>query len=122
MATKFREFITRNGTTVLAGKNAQNNESLIEQAEDNEELFHTVAAGSPFVNIKDKPKKGDIKEAAVFCARYSRDWKKNKEDVEIHRFKKKDVYKEKSMALGTFGIKKFKKIKVTEEDIKNWLQ
>ena len=119
---KFREYITKNGSSVLAGKDAKNNEDLIAQAEANEEVFHTAAPGSPFVNIKGKPKKGDIIEAAVFCARYSRDWKKNKKGVvEVHRFKAKDVYKEKGMKLGTFGIKKFKIIKVTPKDIENWL-
>jgi predicted ribosome quality control (RQC) complex YloA/Tae2 family protein len=122
MIKKFREYITKNGTSVLAGRNAKNNEELIAQVEPNEEVFHTAAAGSPFVNIKGKPKKGDIMEAAVFCARYSRDWKKNQaEVVEVHRFKGKAIYKEKGMKLGTFGIKKFKIIKITKKDIENWL-
>ena len=112
MELKFRELITRAGSTILAGKDAKNNEALITQIAPNEEVFHTAAAGSPFVNIKGKAKKGDIKEAAIFCAIYSRDWKKNKRDVIIHRFKGEDIYKEKSMKTGTFGIKKFKIIKV----------
>jgi len=122
MELKFRELITRAGSTILAGKDAKNNEALITQIAPNEEVFHTAAAGSPFVNIKGKAKKGDIKEAAIFCAIYSRDWKKNKRDVIIHRFKGEDIYKEKSMKTGTFGIKKFKIIKVKEEQIKNWIQ
>ena len=119
---RFREHITRNGTEVLAGRNAKNNEELINQIEKEEEVFHTTSAGSPFVNIKEKAKKGDIKEAAIFCARFSREWKKNKKDVEVHRFKGKDIYKEKGMKLGTFGIKKFKTIKIKKEEIKNWMQ
>ncbi len=122
MTVRFREYITHNGTTVLAGRDAKNNEQLVEQVEPEEEIFHTAAAGSPFVNIKGKPKKGDLKEAAIFCARYSRDWKKNKTDVEVHRFKGKSIYKEKGMKVGTFGIKKLKKIKITEKQIKNWMQ
>jgi len=122
MIKKFREYITKTGTSVLAGRNAKNNEELVAQVDSNEEVFHTAAAGSPFVNIKGKAKKGDIIEAAVFCAFYSRDWKKNKKEIiEVHRFKGKDIYKEKGMKLGTFGIKKFKIIKVTKEDIENWL-
>ena len=122
MVLKFREYITKNGTSVLAGRNAKNNEELVTQVGPNEEVFHTAAAGSPFVNIKGKPKKGDIMEAAIFCARYSRDWKKNKkQEVEVHRFKGQSIYKEKDMKLGTFGIKKFKIIKITQKDIENWL-
>jgi len=118
----FREYITLNGTTVLAGRDAKNNEELIKQVGKNEEVFHTVAAGSPFVNIKGKSKKGDIKEAVIFCARFSRDWKKNKDDVKVHRFKGKDIFKKKDMKLGTFGVKKYKIIKVKKEWIENWQQ
>ncbi|MBU0894222.1 MAG: DUF814 domain-containing protein [Nanoarchaeota archaeon] len=119
---KFREITTRNGVKLLAGKNAKNNEELITQVERNEDVFHTAAAGSPFVNIKGKAERGDLKEAAIFCARFSRDWKKNKKDVIVHRFKGKDIYKEKGMKIGTFGIKKFKIIKIKKEVIENWLQ
>ena len=76
-----------------------------------------LLAGSPFVNIKGKAKRGDIKFAAIFCAKYSRDWKKNKKDVIVHQFKKHDMLKEKIMKTGTFGIKKLKKIKVKKQDI-----
>ncbi|MAH03525.1 hypothetical protein CMI39_01920 [Candidatus Pacearchaeota archaeon] len=114
---KFRELVPISGTTILAGKDAQNNEDLINQVRPSEEVFHTAAPGSPFVNIKGKPKRGDIKEAAIFCAIHSRDWKKNKKDVKIHRFKGKDVYKGKNMKLGTFGIKNFKVINVKKEEI-----
>jgi len=114
---KFKELRTPNGTIILAGRNAENNEELIKQVNPLEEVFHTAAPGSPFVNIKGKPKKGDIKRAAIFCARYSKDWKKNKKEVLIHRFKGKNIYKTKDMELGTFGVKKIKIIKVKKEDI-----
>ncbi len=118
--TNFRKFETKHGTLLLAGKNADSNEELIKQVEPDEEVFHTELPGSPFVNIKGKPKKGDIKEAAIFCARYSRDWKKNHRNVEVHRFKGKDVFKVKGMKTGTFGVKKIKKIKVKKGDIERW--
>lgn len=114
---KFRELITESNTLLIAGRNAENNEELIRQVGKNEEVFHTSTPGSPFVNIKGKPKKGDIKTAVIFCARYSRDWKKNKRDIEVHRFKGRDIYKRKDMKTGTFGIKKFKRIKVKKRDI-----
>ena len=115
--TNFRKLISENGTLILAGKNDESNEQLISQVEDNEEVFHTKEAGSPFVNIKGKAKKSDVKIAAIFCAKFSRDWKRNKKDVAIHQFKGKDIYKEKEMKVGTFGIRKFKTIKIKKEDI-----
>ena len=113
----FRRFVTKSGTIILAGRNAENNEELIKQTGKNEEVFHTSTPGSPFINIKGKPKKGDITTAAIFCAKYSRDWKKNKRNVEVHRFKGRYIYKEKGMKTGTFGVKKFKRIKVKRRDI-----
>jgi len=120
---KFREFETSSGKLVLAGKSAKNNEELIAQANDNEIVLHTAKPGSPFVNIKSEGKKvskKDIKEAAVFCAAYSQDWRDNKADVVVHVFKGKDIYKKKGMKLGTFGVKKFKIVKIKKEDIKKF--
>ena len=117
---KLRELITKKGTLVLAGKDASTNEALIKQVKPNEEVFHTIAAGSPFVNIKGKPKFGDVKEAAIFCAVYSRDWKQNKTDIVVHRFKGKDIYKTKDMKLGTFGVKRLKKIKIKKQVIERF--
>ena len=118
---KFREFITKSGKLVLAGKDAESNEKLIEQAEKAEAVLHTKEAGSPFVNIKskenEKATKKDIKEAAIFCARYSHDWRDNRKQVVVHYFLGKDVFKIKSTKLGTFGVKKFKEIKVKKEEI-----
>ena len=85
----FREIITDRETMIFGGKSSANNEELVKQVRIEEEVFHTDAAGSPFVNIKGKARKGDIKDAAVFCAAYSKDWKKNKGDVVVHRFKGK---------------------------------
>jgi len=124
---KFRELTTSSGNLVLAGKSAENNEKLIEQVGSEEIVLHTKAPGSPFVNIKARTNgprtpitKKDIKEAAVFCARYSQDWRNNKNDVIVHYFLGKDVYKNKAMKLGTFGVRKAKEIKVKKEDIKKF--
>ncbi len=116
--TKFRELVSKRGTLILAGKSSENNEELVKQIEPNEEVFHTALPGSPFVNIKGKPKPGDIKEAAVFCARYSKDYRDNKSDVIVHRFSGKDIYKKKGMEQGTFGVKKMKSMKIK----KQWIQ
>jgi predicted ribosome quality control (RQC) complex YloA/Tae2 family protein len=117
---KFRKFKTSSGKTVLAGKSAENNEQLIKQVKKEETVLHTKKPGSPFVNIKGKAIKKDLKEAAIFCARYSRDWRDNKKDVIVHYFKGKNVYKEKGMKLGTFGVKKAKEIKVKKKDIEKF--
>lgn len=118
---RFRTGFTSSNRVMLAGKNAEQNEMLVRQAGENEILLHTKAAGSPFVNVKGekKPSEKELKEAAGFCAKYSRDWKKNHKDVEVHVFLKKDVFKEKIMPQGTFGVKKFKKIIVKKKVLQN---
>lgn len=118
----FREIITDRGTMIFCGKSAPNNEELIKQVRKNEEVFHTATPGSGFVNIKGRARKGDIKDAAIFCAAYSKDWKKNKGNVVVHRFKGKDVCKKAGMKIGTFGVKKIKKIKVKKEEIQEFLK
>jgi predicted ribosome quality control (RQC) complex YloA/Tae2 family protein len=114
---KFRESVTKFGTVILAGKDEKSNEELVKQAGENEEVFHTEAPGSPFVNIKGKPRNSEIKIAAIFCAKYSRDWKKNIGDVIVHRFKGKDIFKTKEMKTGTFGVKKFNIIRIKKAEI-----
>ncbi|MBS3094589.1 DUF814 domain-containing protein [Candidatus Pacearchaeota archaeon] len=119
---KFREHITKKGTLVLGGKSAQNNEELIKQIEPNEVVLHTEKPGSPFVNIKGKPKFGDVKEAAIFCARYSQDYRDNKSDVVIHQFKGRDISKDRKMKLGMFGVRNIKKIKIKKKWIEGFLK
>lgn len=117
MRMNFRKLELKSGSLILAGRNAENNEELVKQAGKNEEVFHTKSPGSPFVNIKGKSKKGDINIAAVLCAKYSREWKKNRKDIIVHKFKGKDIFKLKGMKKGTFGVKKFKTIKIKKSDI-----
>jgi len=120
---KFREFETSSGKRVLAGKSAENNELLVAQIEKNEDVFHTVNPGSPFVNIKSlKTNKKDREEAAIFCASKSQDWRDNKSDVSVHWFKGKDIYKKRGMKAGTFGVKKFKLIKIKKNEIETLLK
>ena len=119
----FRKALTSSGKVMLAGKNAEQNEQIIKQVELGEFVLHTKKPGSPFVNIKGKANKEDIKEAALFCAKYSQAWKKAKvkpEKVEIHVFLGKDIFKNKLMKTGTFGVKKLKKIILKKEDIEKW--
>jgi predicted ribosome quality control (RQC) complex YloA/Tae2 family protein len=118
MENKFREFMTSAGAIVLGGRNAKNNEEIVAQVEPGETVLHTAKPGSPFVNIKGKASHQDILDAAIFCAKHSQDWRDNQEDVEVHIFKAKDIYKEKGMKTGTFGVKNFDVIKVKKHDIK----
>lgn len=119
----FRNFTTTSGKEVLAGKSAETNEELIKQAGKDEIVLHTAKPGSPFVNIKsgkEEITKKDIEEAAVFCVKYSQAWKKAKKkptNVEVHVFFGKDIFKTKDMKLGTFGVKKHKKINVKTDKI-----
>jgi predicted ribosome quality control (RQC) complex YloA/Tae2 family protein len=115
----FRKFQTSSEKLVWAGKNAENNEDLIKQVEDDEIVLHTSAPGSPFVNIKGKANKIDIKESAVFCAFYSQAWKKakTKKDVQVDYFLGKDIMKVRGMKTGTFGVKKSKKIIIKKAEI-----
>ncbi len=122
---KFREFETSEGNKVLAGKSAENNEKLIEQIGEDELVFHTKNPGSPICNIKSPSKnisKKEIKEIAIFCARYSQDWRDNQKDVTVHYFLGKNVYKLKSMKLGTFGVKNAEEIKIKRKEILNFLE
>jgi predicted ribosome quality control (RQC) complex YloA/Tae2 family protein len=120
----FRKFITSSGKLVLGGKSAENNEQLVAQIDPKEIVLHTKSPGSPFTNIKikdnEKTSKGDIEEAAVFCARYSQDYRDNKKDVVVHYFMGKDIYKEEGMKPGTFGVKKCKELNVKKEEIEKF--
>jgi len=116
--TGFRKSMTASGKLFLAGKTEANNEQLVKtQIKPEEIVFHTVARGSPFVVIKskDKPTKEDLKEAAIFCAKHSKDWRDNKKDVVVHYFKGEDIYKTATMKVGTFGVKNVREIKVKKE-------
>ncbi len=104
---KFRSHELITGKIVFAGKDARNNEELVEAASSDDVLLHTAEPGSPFVNVGAKALKKEIKEAAVFCASKSQDWRDNKGDVVVHVFKKISVYKRKGMKLGCFGVRKY---------------
>lgn len=116
----FRKITISSGKEIISGKSAENNEELIKQIKPDEFVLHTKLPGSPFTNIKEDHKnvtKIDLKEAAIFCAAYSQDWKKNKRDLTVHYFLGRDIYKLKSMKMGTFGVKKSKEIVIKKEEI-----
>ena len=113
----FREYVTESGFRVLGGKSAETNDELVERAGSRDVMLHTDAPGSPFVNVGEDPSKNDLKEAAVFCAKYSQDWRNSKKDVVVNKFMRSDMNKEVKMKSGTWGVKKQEKIKVKAVDI-----
>jgi len=118
----FRKFCTSSGKDIICGKSAEQNEFLVAQLGKDDVVVHTKAPGSPFCNIKGKATQKDIKETAVICAAFSKAWKQNKSDVEIHVFKGKDVFKGAMMKTGTFGVKKVKSLVVKKENIQKFLK
>lgn len=118
----FRKFCTTSGKDIICGKSAEQNEFLVAQSGKGEVVIHTKAPGSPFCNIKGKATQNDIKETAVICAVFSKAWKQNKSDVEIHVFRGRDVFKSAGMKTGTFGVKKVKSLMVKKENIQAFLK
>lgn len=116
---KFREFITSSEKKALCGKDAESNEELVKKfVGKSNKIFHTEKPGSPFCVIENlKPSKKDIQETAAFCAGKSQDWRDNKNDVTVHIFTGKDVYKRKGMKTGMFGVRKFTSTKIKKKDI-----
>ncbi len=116
---KPKKIILKSGTKIFLGKDAKSNDELVKQFKGKENIImHTAKPGSGFCVIKDlKPSKRDIKEAAIFCARYSHDWRDNKSDVNVHMFKGKEVYKEKGMKIGTWKVKNSKTKTIKKQDI-----
>jgi predicted ribosome quality control (RQC) complex YloA/Tae2 family protein len=115
----FREIELSNGKKIFMGKSAGQNEELVKRfIGKNNAILHTEKPGSPFCILENlKPSLKEIKEAAIYCALYSQDWRDNKTDVKVHIFSGKDVYKRTGMKVGTFGVKKFKELKVNKKDI-----
>jgi len=122
---KFREIILNSGTRIFLGKNSKNNDELVELYKGKPNIIlHTAKPGSPFCIIdKLKPTKEEIKEAAIICSSKSQDWRDNKNNVEMHIFTGKEVYKERRMKNGCWGLKKRpKSILIKKEEIKNLIQ
>jgi len=116
----FREYVTASGLHLFGGRDAENNDKLVSEAGSKDVLLHTSAPGSPFVNVGEAPSKVDLKEASVFCAKYSQDWRDGKRDVVVNKFLKSDMNKSKKMKAGTWEVKKQEKMKVKKSDILNF--
>jgi|TARA_B100002003_G_C14137823_1_gene547287 predicted ribosome quality control (RQC) complex YloA/Tae2 family protein len=113
----FRAFVTSSGLRVFGGRDAENNDKLVWDGKPNDVMLHTSAPGSPFVNVGDSATKSDIKEAAVFCAKFSQDWRDSKRDVVVNVFVRKDMDKDKKAKSGSWNVSKQDKIKVKAVDV-----
>ncbi|MCG8697350.1 MAG: NFACT RNA binding domain-containing protein [Bacteroidales bacterium] len=113
----FREFVTSSGLRVLGGKNSENNDELVWSAAPTDILLHTCAPGSPFVNVGSGACKKDIREAAVFCAKFSQDWRDSKRDVVVNVFFRKDMTKDRRAKEGSWFVSKQDRLRVKAVDI-----
>ena len=113
----FREFVTSSGLQVFGGRDSANNDKLVWNAKPNDFLIHSVLPGSPFVNVGAEASKVDVKEAAVFCAKFSQAWRDSKRDVSVNVFRRSNMVKDKRMKAGSWRVEKEKRVKVKKADI-----
>ena len=108
----YRWFFTSNNVLVVGGKSDSQNESVIRNFLRPEYvIMHTALPGSSFMIIQShNPTKKDLEETAIICACFSHQWKLGEKKIEVDIFKGQDIYKTKSMKIGTFGIKAKKKV------------
>jgi predicted ribosome quality control (RQC) complex YloA/Tae2 family protein len=97
---KFRWFISSDNILVIGGRDATTNEIVIKKHTDDEDVvFHTEMAGSPFIIIKRQGFIGDIPkatldEAASFTAIFSRGWKSGLSGFEVFSVNPSQVSKQ----------------------------
>lgn len=113
----FRKFVLSSGLEIFGGRDSSNNDELVFAASPADTLLHTVEPGSPFVNVGSGASKTDIKESAVFCAKYSQAWRDGKKDVAVNVFRRCDMIKDKKMKEGTWKVLKSEVLKVKKGDI-----
>ncbi len=108
---KYRWFYTKSGRLVYGGKSAEQNEEIVGKLikeKKNYIVMHTKTPGSPFAVIMEDPKKvneEDLNECAVWTASFSRAWRAMAKETQVDVFLSEQIYKLKSMKVGTFGIK-----------------
>ncbi len=94
---KFRWFSTSEDFLVIMGRDATTNEIIIKKhTSDNDLIFHTDMAGSPFAVIKAEGKEigiASIEEAAQATASYSRAWKLGLSTLDVFYVKPDQVTK-----------------------------
>jgi len=107
----YRWFFTSEKNLVVGGKSDEQNELALKYfLKSNYTILHTSKPGSSFMIIQsNNPSKKDIKESAIFCGCFSQQWKTGKK-IDIDIFQGNQLYKLKSMKLGTFGVKEKKEV------------
>jgi len=115
----YRWFFTSNNVLVVGGKSDEQNEKVIKNfLRPDYTIMHTSLPGSPFMIIQtDKPTKKDLDETARFTAAFSKQWKNGKKQIEIDIFKGSQIYKIKTMKIGTFGVKGNKETKKVKPEL-----
>ena len=114
----FRKFTLDSGKEIIAGRDSEQNDLLVENSKRNDVLLHTVQPGSSFVNLGEKPEKEEINEGSIFCALKSQDFRDNQGNVKVNVFLKGDCFKDKEMKSGTWNVRKNSNtIKVNKIDI-----
>lgn len=87
---KYRWFFTSSNTLVVGGKNATQNDNLLNEVKDKDYIvMHTSSPGSPFgVIIKDRSKVSsqELEECAIFTGCFSRAWKEGKKNTSVDMF------------------------------------
>jgi predicted ribosome quality control (RQC) complex YloA/Tae2 family protein len=84
---KYRWTITRNEFLVIAGRDVDQNESLVKKMLDDKDIFlHADIHGAPATIIKTMGKEigeCDLKDAAVISATYSKGWKEGLASIDV---------------------------------------
>ncbi len=107
---KYRWFFTVSGKLVIGGKSSEQNEELlkkIKQKSNDFVVMHTNDPGSPFTVIlseRSEVTERDLEECAIFTACFSRAWRLGKKKSKVDIFRASDLYKEKNMKQGTWGV------------------
>jgi len=106
---KFKWFLSSDGFLVVAGRNAAQNEQLLnKKTEDDEPIFHADIQGAAFVVVK-KDKKREIsdearKEAAEFAAANSKAWARGLGKIDIFSVPRSQASKPGGLPKGSFVI------------------
>ncbi len=109
--------MTSSGLRVFGGRDSENNDKLVLRAKPNDVLIHTVLPGSPFVNVGSDASKVDIKEAGIFCAKFSQAWRDSKGDVSVNVFRRCDMVKDKRAKEGSWSVRKSDEVRVRKGDV-----
>ncbi|MFP3193705.1 MAG: ribosome rescue protein RqcH [Caldivirga sp.] len=95
---RFRWFITSGGLPVLAGKDANQNETLVKRYMNPWDVFlHADIQGGPVTIIKvskgQEVKQADLAEASQYAAAYSKAWKLGVNSIDVYYAKGEQVSK-----------------------------